>query len=233
MIGAAWDAFEQILTPPFRGVLWKSLGATVLILAFAFGGLERLIIATVHLRWAWAWVSTVIHLAAGAGLVLAAIFLVPSVSFVVASFFFDEMADHVEAASALDLPRGRRLPILTASWIGLKFTLVSIAVYAVALALLFVVPGINGVILFSANAYLLGRGFFELAALRYVSLSNVRELRARYGLRIMSAGIVAAAMSLVPILNLLTPLFATALLVRVAQRTVASEMRRLPYPAVV
>ena len=225
MIADAFAAAEQIFTRPFRTVFWKVLASTVLILAFCGVGLERLVIRFVVLPHA-AWVATFIHAAAGLGIAAAMVFLIGPVSFVVAGFFFDELAEHVEAASG-GVP-GRAMPLLPATWLGVKFGLLSLAVNAVALLLL-LVPGVNAVAFFGANAYLFGRGFFELAVLRHRSPGDMRALRRRHGLRILVAGGVCAALAAVPVVNLLTPLFATALLVRVAQPVLA---RRLPYRAV-
>lgn len=225
MIGSAIAAAAEIFSPPFRAVLVKTIGLTILLLVFCAIGLEKLAMA--YLVTPWHWASTLIQILAGLGLVVAVAVLVTPVSLVVAGFFFDQLADHVETDLAGPAGRGRALPIGEATWIGLKFGLVSLGVNLAALLLL-LVPGVNAVAFFGANAYLIGRGFFELAALRYRPLAEVRELRQRHSLRIFGAGCLCAALASVPILNLLTPLFATALLVRVAQPLVRG---RLPAPA--
>ena len=181
-------------------------------------------VSYVHLPWPW--LATTIHVLTGVGLVVGVTFLVTPVSFLVASFFFDELADHVETAMAGVQGRGRAMPLGPALWIGLKFGLLSLLVNILALALL-VVPGVNVVAFFGANAYLFGRGFFELAALRYRPIGEVRELRRVHAVKIFAAGCLPAGLALVPLANLLTPLFATALLVRLAQPLV----RRLPQAA--
>ena len=224
MIDAAFAAAAEIFTPPFRAVLAKTLGLTLLLLVFCAVGLEKLAMA--YLVTPWHWASTALQVATGLGLVVAATVLVTPVSLVVAGFFFDELADHVERDLAGPAGRGRPLAIGAAALVGLKFGLVSLAVNVAALLLL-LVPGVNAIAFFGANAYLIGRGFFELAALRYRSLAEVRALRRRHSLRIFGAGCLCAALASVPILNLLTPLFATALLVRVAQPLVRG---RLPPP---
>lgn len=225
MIDAAFAAAEQIFTAPFRRVFWKSLGLTLLLLALVWAGLERLVVTYVPVPSGL--VATTVHVVAGLGLVVGVAFLVTPVSFIVAGFFFDELADHAEAAIAGPEGRGRAMAIRPALWIGLKFAALSILVNAIALLLL-LVPAVNAVAFFGANAYLLGRGYFELAALRYCPIAEVRVLRRRHGLRILLAGAIAAAVLAVPLLNLLTPLFASALLVRVAHPLVAPRDRR-PY----
>ena len=225
MIDAAFAAAAEILSPPFRAVLAKTLGLTMLLLAFCAVGLEKLAMA--YLVTPWHWASTALHVVTGLGLVVAVAVLVTPVAFVVAGFFFDELADHVERDLAGPAGRGRPLPLGEATLLGLKFGLVSLGVNLAALLLL-LVPGVNAVAFFGANAYLFGRGFFELAALRYRPIAEVRALRRRHALRIFGAGCLCAAVASVPILQLLAPLFATALLVRVAQPLVRG---RLPAPA--
>eukprot|EP01037_Dinobryon_pediforme_P043661 gene43661-54857_t len=97
------------------------------------------------------------------------------------------------------------------------FALVSIGVNIVALVLL-LVPGVNVVAFICANAYLSGREYFELAALRYAPLEEVRALRRQHALYLFVCGMPIAAFLAVPLLNLLTPLFATSLMVRVHAR---------------
>ena len=225
MITAALDAFEQIFTPPFRAVFWKSTALTLVLLALVWGGLERLVVTSVHPPYAWLALS--VHVLVGLGLVVGIALLVPSASFVVAGFFFDELADHVEDAMAG--PRGHAMAWGPALALGLRFAAVSLAVNALALALL-LVPGVNAVAFFGANAYLLGRGFFELAALRHLPPAQVRALRRRHGPRLFAAGCVVAAVLWVPLLNLLTPLFAAAFMVRVARPILARAPPRHSLP---
>ena len=224
MIANAVAAAEQVFSKPFRAVFWKSLGLTVLLLAVVAFALEKLVIAYVILSYAW--LATVIHVLAGIGLAIGLAFLVTPVTFVVAGLFFDELADHVEAEIAGPAGRGRPMPLAPAAWIGLKFGLLSIVLNALALLLL-VVPGVNLVAFFGVNAYLLGRGFFELAALRYLPRAEVSELRRVHGVRIFACGCLVAGLAAVPVAQVLTPLFATAFLVRVAQPLIR---RRLPQP---
>ena len=226
MIAAAFDAVEQIFTRPFRAVFWKSLGLTLLLLALVWLALDRLV-ATATLHLPYTWLALGVHVLVGLGLVVGIAFLVPSASFIVAGFFFDELAGHVEEAIAGPQGRGRTPPFGPSLWIGLKFAGLSLLVNVVALGLL-LVPGLNAIAFFGANAYLLGRGFAEFAALRYLPPPAVRALRRRHGLRLFGAGCVVAGLLSVPLLNLLTPLFGAAFMVRVTRPLV---LRALPPPA--
>ena len=66
-------------------------------------------------------------------------------------------------------------------------------VNAVALPLVLVV-GFGFLIFLVANAYLLGREYFELAALRHHDEATVRRLRARHAGEIFGAGLLIAAL---------------------------------------
>ena len=216
MLDAATAAAAQIFTPPFRKVLWKTLALTLALLALAWVGLEKLIVALLALQIAapYPWVTTVLTIIGGAGLVIGLAFLVTPVSFVVAGLFFDELAEHVEIE--LDpAGAGRAMPLGDAAWVAAQFAAVALVVNLVALLLLFV-PGVNALAFFGANAYLFGRGYFELAALRHLPAPEVARLRRANELQLFIAGLVMAGMLAIPFVNLLTPLFGTAFMVRVA-----------------
>jgi CysZ protein len=195
--------------------LLKTLGLTLLLLALVWIGLDRLVVHFIAVPYPW--LATILSVATGIGLFVALAFLLAPASSLVAGFFLDELAEIVEREIYPPDRIGRPLPAGCAVWLATKFALVSALVNFLALMLL-LVPGINAIAFFAANAYLLSREFFELAALRYRPLDEVRLLRRRYRLRLFIAGLLIAAFLAVPILNLLTPLFGTAFMVRLHKR---------------
>jgi CysZ protein len=214
---AALAAAAQIFTPPFRKVLFKTLALTLALLALAWVGLEKLLVAALALPIAapYPFVTAILSFVGGVGLVIGLAFLVTPVSFLVAGFFFDELAEHVEIE--LDpAGAGRVMPLGDAAWVAVQFAALALAVNLVALLLLFV-PGVNALAFFGANAYLFGRGYFELAALRHLPAPEVARLRRANEPQLFVAGLVMAAMLAVPFLNLLTPLFGTAFMVRLSR----------------
>jgi CysZ protein len=219
MIDAATAALMQMFTPPFRAVLYKTLGLTLALLAVVFVLLDKFIIHFIALPYPWA--NTLLSILTGIGLVVTLAFVVAPTSFVVAGFFFDELAEEVEREA--NGPVGRAPPIMDTIWLAVKFALVAALVNLIALLLL-LVPGLNAVAFFGANAYLFGRGYFELSALRFLPIGAVRRLRRQYALRLFVAGLFIAAFLLVPVLNLLTPLFATAFMVRIAGDILRPEL---------
>ena len=146
MLDAAVKALSQILSPPMRSILWRSIGlALVLIIVLAFG-LQRLLswFATSGEVWldgmlgpsfetsinVLAWIVSII---AGLGVVFGAVFLMPVITSLVASVFVDEVADHVELEHYPAERPGTALPFGLAMTEGVKTALLTLLVYLIAL----------------------------------------------------------------------------------------------------
>jgi CysZ protein len=85
---------------------------------------------------------------------------------------------------------------------------------------------VNVAVFFVANGYLLGREYFELAAMRFRPIDEARELRRANALRVFLAGLVIAGIVVIPILNLITPVFATAFMVRMHKKISRESLAR-------
>jgi CysZ protein len=230
MIDAAFTAFADLFTQRLRGVLLKSIGLALLLIVLIGIGLHHVLagFAERGADWAeqtsgfaphaaWSALAFVLSLAAGLSIVTGALFLMPAVTAFVGSFFVDEVADAVEQAHYPAEPRGKALPFFVALIEGIKIALIAIVVYLCALPFIFF-AGIGIVILFLANAYLLGREYFELAAMRFRSPVEAKTMRKARGTYVFIAGMVIAVFVSVPLLNLATPIFAMAFMVHVHKR---------------
>ncbi len=224
MFEAARAALPEILSPPFRRVLWKILALTLGILALVWIGLDKVIIAQIAVPYPW--LATLLTFLTGIGLFLGLAFFVAPVSSLVAGFFLDDLAERVEKDTTG--VSGRALPAGQAVWLASKFAAVSLLMNFIAL-LVFLLPGVNLAVFFVANAYLLGREYFELAALRYRPFAEVQDMRRRHRLYIFACGFLIAGFVVVPILNLLTPLFGTAFMVRIHQKLSRDDGLAIPY----
>jgi len=222
MIADALDAFAEIFSPPFRRVMWKSLGLTAAILVLAGVGLDRLALSFVHVGPAW--LSAVLSVVVALGLIVSVIFLAPPTASLVASFFLDDVAAMVERTIDRNGPPGRPLPLAPSVAMGIRFAVLSALVNAVVLALT-IFTGVGLASFFILNGYLLGREYFELAAMRHVSGAQARFLFQRNVPMIFIAGAIVSGFVAVPALNLLTPLFATAFMTRVYKRIRLIESR--------
>ena len=100
---------------------------------------------------------------------------------------------------------------------SLRFFLVILAVNLLALFLL-LIPGVNLIAFYVGNGYLLGREYFEMVAMRHLPPAAAQELRKANRVTVLLCGFVIAGLASVPILNLTTPLFATAFMVHMFKR---------------
>jgi len=199
---AARAAAVELFSPPFRSVFIKTLGLTLLALLALWAGLTSL------LEWtALPWLHGLLP-----GLPSWAGVLVAPVTAMVAGLFLDDIAEVVERTAYPADPPGRALPALRALVLAVRFLGVVILGNIVALLLL-LVPGVNIAAFFIVNGYLLGREFFEFAAMRFRPEEEARALRREHAGTVFLAGLVIAAFLAVPLLNLLTPLFAAAMMV--------------------
>jgi CysZ protein len=231
---AARAAAAQLFSPPFRGAFFKTLGLTLLILAGLWFGLRELF-EIYAMPWldallpglpSWAgWLGLLAAIIAGIGLAVALALLVAPITAVVAGIFLDDVAEAVERESYPQDPPGKAVPLFPAIILSLKFFGVVIIGNIIALTLL-LVPGVNLVAFFIINAYLLSREFFEFAAMRFRSEADAKALRRRHAGTVFLAGFVVAAFLAVPLLNLLTPLFAAAMMVHLHKAVTARVPRR-------
>jgi CysZ protein len=230
MLEAAYRALAQMASPEFRRVLYKSL-ALALILIVLFGiGLHRLFYWAAEYGADWAEATTgvvphtawsvllwVISIAAALGIVTGAVFLMPAVTAFIGSFFVDEIGAAVERTYYPTEIPGKELPLSRALYEGTKTALVSVLVYLVTVPFL-LFAGLGLVMMFLASAYLLGREYFLLAAMRFRSPEEAKAMRRANRTTVFLAGMLIALFVIVPIVNLATPLFAMALMVHMHKR---------------
>lgn len=219
-------AFLNLLAPETRSAFWKSLGLTVLALVLLWIGLRESFVL-VALPWLqafvpdlpdWAgWLGFVLAIFASLGLALVLALLIAPVTALIAGLFLDDVADVIEKRDYPNEPAGRAMPLGEALVASLKFLGVVILGNIVALFLL-LVPGVNIIAFFLVNGYLLGREFFEFAAMRYRTPAEARAYRVQNRGLVFTAGLVIAAFLAVPILNLMTPLFAAGLMVHLHKK---------------
>ncbi len=230
MFDDAISAIEQMFSPPLRAVLWKSIGlAVALVIAVALA-LERAIVWLVgaggasaetalgpHAHLPVDVIAWLLSIAAGFGIVIGSVMLMPAVTAFVASFFADQIAEEVEHTYYPGDPPGTALTLLQAVLEGGKTALLAIAVYVCALPLS-LIAGVGVVLFFLATAWLLGREYFELAAMRFRPVAEAKALRRHYAARVFIGGMVIALFVSIPVVNLATPLFATAFMVHMHKR---------------
>lgn len=231
ILDAARAAASRLFSAEFRSVFAKTLGLTLLALAALWFGLKELfewlalpfLDALLPGLPGWAgWLGFIAAIVAGVGLALGLALLIAPVTALVAGLFLDDIAEAVERTDYPRDPPGKAVPALQSMVLALKFFAVVVVGNLIALLLL-LVPGINIGAFFLVNGYLLGREFFEFAAMRFRPEADAKALRAKNAGTVFLAGLVIAAFLAVPLLNLLTPLFAAAMMVHLHKAIAARE----------
>jgi uncharacterized protein involved in cysteine biosynthesis len=241
MLDAGAKALAQILSPPFRAVLAKSMGLAALLLIVVAIGLHPLITWLVGEGQMWlegtlgpvahiplAVVFWMLAIAAALGLFVGVVFLMPAVTALVAGLFGDDIAEQVERIHYPADPPGTAVPIGRALVEAVKIALLSILVYLCAVPFL-LIAGLGAVLFFFATAYLQSRQYFELAAMRFHPPAEAKALRKTHHGTVFVAGMLIAGFVSIPIVNLATPLFGTALMVHLHKR-LAGTRRELLEP---
>lgn len=221
ILDAAGLALRNLFAPETRSVFWKVIGLTLLVLAGLWFALRETFVAFA-MPWVdalipgmpeWAgWLTFIFGIFASIGLALALALLLSSVTAIIAGLFLDDVAEVIETRDyPADRP-GTAMPIGAAILSSLKFFGIVLVGNIIALMLL-LVPGVNLVAFFLVNGYLLGREFFEFAAMRFRSPDEARLFRSRHSGTVFTAGLVIAGFLAIPFVNLLTPLFAAGMMV--------------------
>ena len=229
MLNDAAKAFAQIFTPQLRAILWKSIGLALVLVVVVAIALQRGMLWL--LNWGevaaqsalggfqtpltiMVWVLTILT---GIGIAAGSIFLMPAITSLVASVFVDDVADVVERQSYPNEEPGTALPLMRSVLEGGRAALLSLVVYAVALPFL-LFAGFGFVIFFVATAWLLGREYFELAAMRFRPIDEARAMRKAHAGEVFVAGLLIAVLVSIPIVNFITPVFAMAFMVHLHKR---------------
>lgn len=206
MLKSAVRAFGDLFSPEFRSVLFKALGMTIALFIAVLVIAELLIASFTHFSWPWA--DRLVEVGTGLALLIAFFFLMSPVTAAFAGLFLDQIAEKVEERHYPWDPRGTPLPAGRAILMALQFFIVVLLVNLAVLPMVFF--GFGAFVLVAANAYLIGREYFEMVAMRHMPMEEAKILRKENSPTVFVAALLPAAMSVVPFVNLVVPLFSTA-----------------------
>jgi CysZ protein len=224
MIAPLLLALRQLGDRAFLGPLLKGLGGAVLV----FAGLVV----------AGAWGAEVLaggsgwlaRIAAALGGLLAlglAVWLFVPVMLAVAGLFLDPVAEAVERRFYPGLPPARGTGLAAQARFNLRFGLQLGALSLATLPLVFAAPPVGTVLLWLVSAFGLGHGLFEGVAQRRMGVAEARALRRGREAPVLGIGAVLAAVSLVPVLNLLVPVLGTAAMTHLLHRNAGEISRKI------
>ncbi len=229
MFQALSRAIRQSLDPAFRRVFNRSLLfslATFILLWLA---------AWLTLDWAGDWLVAWLDDGSGEGfwigllswlvdaagigaIALVSLFLFPAVMVSIMALLLDDIAQAVERRHYPDLPPARAQPLAEAISGNLIFVAITLILNLLALPLYLVliwIPFLSLVLFYLLNGYLLGREYFEMVSVRRLDLKEAKQLRRHFRGRIILAGMVITFLLTIPLVNLATPIIATAFMLHI------------------
>ena len=214
MIKAFVKACGQVSDPAARRVVLLSVGAAIA----AFIGLWVAVgfLLTSTSLFALGWLELVIDLLGGLATGVLTWLLFPAVITAVIGLMLEDIAAAVEARHYPALTPAIQAPIMDTVLTTLKFLGVLLVVNIALLPFLLTGP-VFPFVFYAANGYLLGREYFELVALRRLGGADATALRKSHRLTLFLSGVVVALMLTVPVVNLLAPIIATAMMVHLLE----------------
>jgi CysZ protein len=228
-------AFSRALTLMIQRAFWRVLWHGILITSAAFIGLYIIIwavLAHVSVADIW-WIDVLVNVVGGLSVLVLTWLLFPAVSTLVLSLFIERIITAVETQYYPRLPAPVPLSLWQSIAVALKFTSVMVVLNLIALPL-YLVPILNVVVFYSLNAYLLGREYFEIVALRRLDPRSAQHMRHAHRLQCFIAGLVIAGLLTIPVVNLVAPLLAAAFMVHLvtAILTPKASLSQLNRPSV-
>ena len=210
MFSAFGKAIAQLNDKAIQQALLLSIAAAIIVFAGVWSVTGYLLTNTAFFTWGW--LETVIDLLGGLATLIVTWFLFPGIVSTMVGFFLDSVAKAVEARhfSTLSPATGQTVGESIAG--ACKFLVVLILLNLLILPFLILGP-VFPFVFYAVNGYLLGREYFELVALRRIDYASAKRLRKQRQGALFFVGVVIAFMLTVPVINLLTPIIATAAMV--------------------
>lgn len=212
MLTALTKAIAQLTDSRFQSVLWRGIFGTIALYVLILMGLFWAL-TNVHF-FADSLIDTTSDVVLGIFTVLLSVLIFPATVTLLMSFLLDDVAHAVEARHYPHLPAPRKQPVTENLAVALRFFLLVVGLNVIALPLYFV-PGLNLVVFYLLNGYLLSREYYELVALRRLDPQTAAALRKDSQGYLWIAGALIAFLLTIPLVNLVTPIVATAFMVHV------------------
>ncbi|MEQ8814914.1 MAG: EI24 domain-containing protein [Thalassobaculum sp.] len=198
----------QLADPRLRGVLAAAILATlVLILALAAvvgAGIDALQATGIG------WLDELFTWLGAIATVILAFLFFPGMVQVISGLFADRVAEAVEARHYTALGPARHQTIGEILTDALQFAAVSVGLNLLALPFYLLLPGLNLALFYGLNGYLLGREYAEMVAVRRLDRAGVKAFRKQNQGALFAAGVAIAVLATIPVVNLATPVLATA-----------------------
>lgn len=206
----------QFDDPKFRRVLWRGMGLTIVLLIAACllvnFGINQLLSS------AWAanligdqsWLGALINIGGVLFTIALSIWLMVPVTSAIIALFLDEVAQAVEARHYPHLPKQTATKLQDQILVGIRFLGILLLANIGALILSMIVPLLAPFVFWATNGYLMGREYFQMAAMRRLPRAQAQELFQRHQGSIWTAGILMAIPMSIPLVGLFIPILGAA-----------------------
>jgi CysZ protein len=223
MFASARKAAAMLFSRDFIGMFLRSVLFTAVLFVLLFVGIEY---GLAHLPpLGSVWVNRFLELATPILLILAVFFLGAPVAAIFASLYLERIAAKVDAHFYPNDPKAPGTPFVTGATEAVRLIGLALLINVALLPVDVGVPGLAEVATVLANGWLLGREFFELAALRHLSRQQSDALRRKHSGKIFAGGLLISVLTAIPVLDLMAPFFGSALMAHLFKR-LTHEVRR-------
>ena len=217
----------QFDDPKFRRVLSRGMGLTIALLIAACllvnFGINQLLSS------AWAanmigdqsWLGALINVGGVLFTIALSIWLMVPVTSAIIALFLDEVAQAVEARHYPHLPKQTATKLQDQILVGIRFLGILLLANIGALILSMIVPLLAPFVFWATNGYLMGREYFQMAAMRRMPRAQAQELFQRHQGSIWTAGILMAIPMSIPLVGLFIPILGAATFTHQFERLLA------------
>ena len=222
-------SIAQFDDPRFRRVLWRGLGLTIVLLAAAcllvIYGVNQLLSSALvaGVIGDQGWLGSLFNIGGVLFTIVLSIWLMVPVASAIIALFLDEVAQAVEARHYPHLPKQAAAKLQDQILISIRFLGLLILANIGALILSMILPFVAPVVFWATNGYLMGREYFQMAAMRRVPRAQAQELLRRHRGAIWCAGILMAIPLTIPLVGLFIPILGAATFTHLFER-----LRALP-----
>ena len=209
-------ALAQIGDRRFRRVLMIGIALTLALLIAAYAGLLWLVELTVgpdgyfDVLGRVEWLDDLLSWSSLIFMLVLSVFLMVPVASAITSMFLDEVAQAVEDRHYAHLPPVPGLSFYEELRDTINFLGLLIGANLLAFVLYAMFPPAAVFIFWGLNGYLLGREYFQLAAMRHLGREGAQALRKRHRATVWAAGVLMAMPLSLPLVNLFIPILGAA-----------------------
>jgi CysZ protein len=221
MISAFFKALGDLGDPRMRSILWQTIGLSLITAMLLWSGLSWLLSSTEligDVPFVGGWIETAVDWLGSIAVFALVVLLMPAFLGLYASFYIEAICRAVESRHYTHLQPPRNQSIMEAIIVGVKFGILLILFNVLLLVFIFF-PPIYVVAGWAVNGHLLGREYLEMVGFRRMDPPHLREYRLRKRSPIFMSGLMLAVVASIPVVNLILPLFGTAMMLHVFEAT--------------